>query len=205
MIYIVDLDGVLAEFNASFAQQLGHPEIPVDDPNWPELWDWPQQYVSDEKLENVWERIRSSVNFWENLPGFHWTHEALTLLKDEALIGNDVYFVTARLGLEVKRQTERWLHRNGFRNPTVIVSPEGEKGGVVHDLNADVVIDDRPEVLIRAKISGKPTIRLYMQVHPYNKEFAFNAHKRHGILPVESPVTAIRSEYARREIYKEAV
>lgn len=202
MKYVIDMDGVLAEFNVAFAKQLGHPDIPIADPKWPELWDWPQQYVSDEQLEQVWAQIHHSETFWESLPCFNWTRETLTLLDHEVNRGHEVYFVTARQGVDAKRQTERWLQKYGIELPTVVVVQKMEKGGIVQDLGADIMVDDKPELLVSAKAAGKESLRLYLQVHPYNKAFAFNAHKRYGILPVESPLTAIRSEYARREIYK---
>lgn len=206
MKYIMDMDGVLAEFNSAFAQQLGHAGIPVDDPKWPALWDWPQQYVSDQHLAATWQRVHESATFWESLPPYAWANEALLLLKEEEQRGNEVYFVTARQGNDAKGQTERWLTTQGFAHPTVLICTlHKEKLGIVTDLDADVIIDDRPEVLRQARLLAQQKLRLYLQVHPYNEAFAFIANKRYKILPVESPVTAIRSEYARREIYKEAV
>lgn len=202
MKYVIDMDGVLAEFNTSFAAQIGHPDIPVDDLTWPKLWDWPQQYVSDEQLANVWRQVHRSETFWESLPCFSWTQETLTLLAHEIGRGHEVYFVTARQGVDAKRQTERWLQKYGIELPTVVVVQKMEKGGIVQDLGADVMIDDKPELLVSAKAAGKESLRLYLQVHPYNKAFAFIANKRYNILPVESPLTVIRSEYVRREIYK---
>ena len=202
MKYMVDLDGVLAEFNRSFAAQLGVPTIPLDDKSWPTKWDWPEDYASPEQLAEVWNTVRASKHFWEDLPAFPWTGEALELLHAEALDGEEVYFVTSREGGDIKRQTERWLSKYGFPEATVLVSTQGDKAGIAHDLDADVMIDDRPEVLTKIREWGKDTLRIYLQVHPYNSTFAIRAAEDYRILPVESPVTAIRSEYARREIYQ---
>lgn len=204
MKYIIDLDGVLAEFNRPFAKMIDGRDV-LDYTSWPVKWDWPEEYTTTYKLALAWEKVRSSASFWETLPSFPWTREVLELLYHEEVMGHEVYFVTVRLGHDIKRQTERWLSNHGFKHPTVLVSTHGDKSGIVHDLDADVMIDDKPEFLLRAREKGKDRLRLYIQVHPYNKDFAMHDAIKLNILPIESPVTAVKSEYARRELYREAV
>lgn len=197
MKYVIDMDGVLADFNAAFARVLD-PEgtiIPVKKGTWPEMWNWPHQFFPREYVDEAWERVHDSPFFWRDLGEFMWTGNTLQLLgKKQRILGDEVYFVTARLGTRVKIQTELWLRERGFRNPTVIVVSKMRKWGVVNDLDADVVIDDKPKILTDIHTHATTSVRCYLQVHPYNMLFAGEHAERLGITPVSTPMKALQEE-----------
>ena len=196
MKYVIDLDGVLANFNTAFARLLD-PEgtiIPVQKGTWPEVWSWPQQYFPRDFIDEAWERVKDSPFFWRDLGEFRWTKPVLTLLgKKQRMLGDEVYFVTARPGTRVKAQTELWLRARGYRNPTVIVVTK-KKWGVVNDLAADVVVDDKPKILTDIHARHTTSVRCYLQVHPYNMLFAGEHAARLGITPVSTPMKALQEE-----------
>jgi len=197
MKYVIDMDGVLADFNAAFARVLD-PEgtiIPVKKGTWPEMWNWPHQFFPREYVDEAWERVHDSPFFWRDLGEFRWTGKTLHLLgKKQRMLGDEVYFVTARVGTRVKTQTELWLRARGYRNPTVIVVSTMKKWGVVNDLDADVVLDDKPKILTDIHTYATTSVRCYLQVHPYNMLFAGEHAERLGITPVSTPMKALQEE-----------
>ena len=195
MKYVIDVDGVLANFNSAFARLLD-PDgaiIPVQKGTWPEMWNWPHQYFPRDYIDEAWERVHASPFFWQALGEFSWTRKVLAQLTLRCADGEEVYFVTARPGTRVKYQTERWLRARGYQNPTVIVVPK-KKWGVVNDLDADVVVDDKPKILTDIHAHATTSVRCYLQVHPYNMLFAGEHAERLGITPVSTPMKALQEE-----------
>ena len=191
MKYVLDMDGVLADFNVAFARLLD-PEgtsIPVKKGTWPEMWNWPHQFFPREYVDEAWQRIEASPFFWRDLGEFPWTRKVLDHLSIRCADGDEVYFVTARPGTRVKLQTEFWLRQRGFRQPTVIVVPR-DKWGVVKDINADVVIDDKPKVLTDVR-RHTTNVQCYLQAHPYNMRFVEDHADKVGIIPVSTPPNAL--------------
>ena len=197
MKYVVDMDGVLADFNTAFAKVLD-PEgsiIPVTKGTWPEMWNWPHQYFPREYVDEAWDTVTQSPRFWRELGEFPWTSNTLHTLKKKQYFGDEIYFVTARPGNRVKLQTELWLRERGYRDPTVIVvreDPPNYKWGVIRDIGADVVIDDKPKILTDSIVYAKPEAQLFLQVHPYNILFAETHAERLGIIPVATPIRALK-------------
>ncbi len=61
---------------------------------------------------------------------------------------HDVYFVTARLGINPKQQTEEWLHKRGVDTPTVLIAADGRGGAkmklsISYGVGAQFSLDDR--------------------------------------------------------------
>lgn len=196
MKYVIDMDGVLADFNTAFARVLD-PEgtiIPVKKGTWPEVWNWPHQFFPREYIDEAWERVHDSPFFWRDLGEFSWTRKVLAQLTLRYAGGEEIYFVTARHGTRVKLQTELWLRARGYQNPTVIVVSKMKKWGVVNDLDADVVIDDKPKILTDIYANATTSIQCYLQVHPYNMLFAEEHAEHLGITPVSTPMKALQKE-----------
>ena len=78
-----------------------------------------------------------------------------------------------------------------FLNPTVIVVPRN-KWGIVRDVGADVIIDDKPKVLTDILMHTTVDVQCYLQVHPYNMLFAEDHTERLGIIPVATPIRALK-------------
>ncbi len=157
----VDIDGVLADFNAAFInlviQETGRdlfPPRPFDIP----LWNYPEHYGYDqEEIAKVWGVIEHSPIFWQTLPYYPDTYDSAKYLRQQMELGHDVYFVTSRPGLTAKVQTERWLRRLAL-SPTVLIS--SLKGLCAKALRFDAYIDDKWENAVDAARTGTATTLL---------------------------------------------
>lgn len=124
-----DMDGVLSDFHAGYHQlqrQLG--QEPADRENW-------NNFLND----RVWEHIDMSRNFWYNLPPLVSSEvfERIDRLQEHV----PIYFVTARPGLDVKRQTEDWLVKRKVTLPTVICT--SKKGYFARAVGVSHSIEDK--------------------------------------------------------------
>lgn len=177
-----DIDGVLADFIGSyqrlFVEESGGNLFGPSDHIDPPCWDWPQyRGYSDSVVGRVWARITADDTFWMNLNPMG---NVLTLgqMLYELERKHEVYFITNRAGLRVKRQTEIWLidhlrypARCQGVFPTVLVS--SAKGVMCKALNLDVYIDDNYENCADAKLTS-PTTRTYMLDRLYNRQTRVN-------------------------------
>ena len=173
MIIGVDVDGCLADFNTGFINccvtvtgRDAFPPRPFDIT----VWDYPQYYgYTDEEVLKVWQTIEADEEFWTNLQPYADTHDSLTYLKHRQVkhdSRDDIYFVTARVGVEAKAQTEWWLECHGFRNPTVLIS--GAKSMVARALKFDSYIDDNWENVVAVSEYSDQT-RTFLLVQPWNR------------------------------------
>jgi len=162
----IDLDGVIADFEAAyravedrlFGPAERDPEI--DDPSTrPEAGTPSPPAAAEPPLEpprsrnllrrhadRVWEAITATPDFWRSLAPIDAA--ALPLLDELAQKHLwDVFFITQRpptAGETVQRQTQRWLIEQGFALPSVI-SLSGPRGKVADALSLDYLIDDLPK------------------------------------------------------------
>jgi 5'(3')-deoxyribonucleotidase len=183
MIIGVDIDGVLADFNSSFIDLIvkvtgedKFPPRPFDIPT----WHYPQHFgYSEDVMEfhngPVWSAVRENPWFWFNLKPYPGTAEALLyLLTREYLLprahGDELYFVTARVGVHVKQQSERWLKKfmPTFTNwhPTVLIA--SNKAMVASALGFDVYIDDRWENCENVRVLTGA--RTFLMDRPWNAD-----------------------------------
>jgi len=144
----IDVDGVLANFNAAYidlcVQVTGKdlfPPRPFDTLT----WNYPKTYgYTQDDTTAVWNSIKSNPVFWETLAPYEDTEESLRLLGARSRSTDDVYYVTSRPGINAKRQTETWLRKNGLQDrPTVLICTP--KGLMARALDLDAYIDDRWE------------------------------------------------------------
>jgi 5'(3')-deoxyribonucleotidase len=141
LILGIDIDGVLADFNNGFAERLrsitGRDLLPEDVTS-PPTWNWPQHYgYTDPEVAATWEHCWKDDEFWRDLSALGRVDEFF----DDIIYGNDIYFITARIGVDVKRQTEDWLEMYGFQSPTVLIAYD--KGPLAKALKLTHFIDDR--------------------------------------------------------------
>lgn len=144
----IDIDGVLADFSSSFIQRMidvtgvdKFPSRPFDVP----VWNWWFHYgYTEDEVKSTWDSVKSDGTFWANLnpyPDAPQAVEELTKLWENL---DEIYFITNRVGIKSKLQTEAWLINFGTGLlPTVIVSPE--KGLCCRALKLDFYIDDNVE------------------------------------------------------------
>lgn len=142
-----DLDGVLADFAAAYeaiarrlqprpaASVLGLSESRSQDG------------AAPARLERrVWRAIQATEDFWTTLdpiePG------VIESICEQAVRHRwDTFFVTQRPGTAgdtVQRQTQRWLVKQGFPLPAVIVD-RGPRGRLAAALELDFLVDDAVE------------------------------------------------------------
>lgn len=181
----VDVDGVLADFNRAFItrviQVTGRNLFPAGYE--PTTWGYPTEvgYTLEEEAA-VWETITEDRCFWSSLTPYPETRAAVEYLHHRAYTHrDDVYFITARPGLDAKKQTEAWLraqfgHVSGFlSNPTVLITKH--KGLAARTLDLDVYIDDRYENAIDVgmvhtdpsiPLRGRPSTVSFLLDRPWN-------------------------------------
>ncbi len=144
----IDIDGCLANFNKGY-RDLFIKITGVDGfrgETDPPCWNYHQHYgYSDAEFTEVWKRIAESDTFWADLDPLPGAESFLRWLYWRQSTA-DVYFITQRLGQNVKHQTERWLTHVGFPHPTVLIAP-GSKGDIADGLKLTHVLDDKPENL----------------------------------------------------------
>lgn len=164
----IDVDGVLARFNEAYislivratGRDLFGPR-PVDI----RTWNYPEQqfgYSADE-ISAVWAAIKESPAFWADLDAYDGTCPQLTRLY---LAPHDCYFITSRVGLYCKGQTERWLAAKGFYQPTVLIT--GHKGLAARTLGLDAYVDDRWENALDVSTTKTHS---YLLTQPWNEGY----------------------------------
>ena len=145
----IDLCGVVAQFNLSFAQllqRIQRVDVDIFASDFPKVWSWPEHYGwSTDTINRAWAEVKASGFFWKMLFPYPSAHEDLKFLES-LKPKHEIYFITSRLGGTAKPETEEWLAARGITNPTVIIS--SKKGLVCKGLEADVIIDDSPDNLL---------------------------------------------------------
>lgn len=165
-----DVDGVLADFSTAYlnltvrtiGKDLFQPGDAEDAPCW--NWDLYRGYTKEEAGQ-VWDKIKSDPHFWRQLstlPGA----EILRMCIYDLQQRHEIYFITNRIGVQVKQQTEHWLEmRLGLDVPTVLIS--AEKGMCAAALKLDAYIDDNYMNILDVARSS-PTTRAYLLNRRYN-------------------------------------
>lgn len=144
-----DIDGVLANFTQAYQAltikcangvNLFHPNDDKDPP----CWNWPEyRGYSKETVSAVWSEIKTSHTFWSELPETK-DCSTLRLCILDMQRWHEVYFITSRVGKDVKWQTEQWLVLHlGIERPTVLIS--SEKGLCARALKLDCYLDDNAD------------------------------------------------------------
>jgi hypothetical protein len=195
LIIGVDIDGVLANFNAGYRRKLievtGRDLIPEEvcrgsrPGEEPPCWNYAPHYgYTREEDHATWESIKSDYQFWQSLqplPG--GTAMLRTLKAAEFERDAEIYFITSRPGRTAKEQTEWWLQTRGFSHATVMIA-RGEKGFFANGLGLTHFVDDKPENCESVKIA-RPGAHNYLLSCRYN-ESAHDRLKAQGIHVINS-------------------
>jgi hypothetical protein len=168
-----DMDGVLADLNQALVREAlrlfpdnqepkAAPRTPAADafpaaPGGDASETTPPSLALTTRQErDLWDAVRSTPNFWENLdetePGI-----VARLAATATERRWDVIFLTSRpssAGDPVQVQSQRWLQRLGFPLPALYVVSTS-RGRIAHALELDVVVDDRPENCLDVAIDSK--------------------------------------------------
>src|SRR5512138_3461350 len=127
-----DVDGVLADFDLGYRtlyRELYGGELLPRPTRWGQSGD-----------HHVWEEIKKRPYFWASLCPLATQAEFHIIQRLQGLSA-DVYFVTHRMGVDPKGQTEFWLRSQGIDTPTVIVS--GLKAEIARGIGATHCLDDK--------------------------------------------------------------
>lgn len=161
-----DLDGVLVDFSKTFTAMLKEefPNVPVLSQTEQSEWDF--------GIPGLWQKSKAwqegvlqSKDFWMGLPPL-MSEDERERLRHLAL-NEEVYFVTNRLGIDVKYQTEWWLRARGIYNPTVIISEN--KGEIARALDATFAIEDKAGNATYIAYHTKNRTKSYLIDRPYNQ------------------------------------
>jgi 5'(3')-deoxyribonucleotidase len=187
----VDIDGVLADFNSTYVERViaitGRDLFPPRPFAIP-CWDYAPIYgYTKEEEKLAWVSIIEDPTFWAKLSPYADTEDSIKFLVRLIAEGHDVYFVTARPGLNSKKQTEDWLRRMGMPSPTVLISHS--KGLCADALKLDAYIDDRWENAVDVVTRG---VKTFLLDRPWNS--VQDAAQR-GIVRVTSVVSAFGSVF----------
>lgn len=151
-----DMDGVLADFEAAYRQvELGlfgasastrHQRVPTPEAEVAleaRLAAQPRPAVSNTRRLRIWRTIENTPEFWTTLDPIDPT--VVPRLNDLAARHSwEIFFITQRpetVGETVQRQTQRWLVKQGFELPTVLVLKRS-RGKLAEALHLDYMVDD---------------------------------------------------------------
>jgi hypothetical protein len=174
-----DLDGVLVNFVAGYQRLIvevtGEDKFQPGDIDEPPVWYWPElRGYTKEQIGRVWGEIKESSRFWADLDPIEENVSTLRLVLPDLLRRHDIYYVTNRMGVDAKWQTEMWLQFHvGAALPTVLLTEQ--KGAIASALRLDVYIDDK---LANADdVADKsPSTRNYLLDRAYNRGLRATGH-----------------------------
>lgn len=179
MVLGIDVDGVLADFNTSFAEAVievtGTDLFPKDwreaikDKTFPTTWNWDLDAgYTKEQSRKTWEQgILTSSKFWKSLAPLPGAVDAIKQFNRMSNEGHEVYFLTHRNGKKAKQQTEEWLYDLGMNYPTVLLT--GNKLPVLDNLGVQFFIDDKLATVNEVYRAGVVK-HLYLFNSPWNNE-----------------------------------
>lgn len=191
MIIAYDIDGIYADFNEGYYHLMVGLTGKNLFPKWPFViptWNWPEHYgYTKEEVSNAWDRIAESDDFWLRLKPYDGVASYVKRAQAEAYeYGHEVYYITSRIGKQVKAQTELWLQQVcEVDAPTVLIS--SQKGECCHALKVDWYIDDKNENVADVIVkSPKTNVALFKQ--PWNSVSAIDL-----LLPQASDLTIVNN------------
>jgi hypothetical protein len=172
-IVLIDVDGVLAQFNERFlallntcngGTALGFPQGLAE----PNQWKWFEAAGFPKKVVNeAWDFAQRTPGFWGSLeayPGVVPFLRDLSQLRDDGRI--TPYFCTSRTCPGVAYATQWWLESHGFSRPNVIVVKTGMKDKIVAAVGATAMLDDYDE-----NFDGVPSeVTCYLYNRGWNQE-----------------------------------
>lgn len=183
----IDVDGVLAEFDGSFAalleEQTGRPCRILE----PDRWEWPHALgFSKPEEERAWQYISEHPNWWATLQSYEDSDVDFRAVERD---GHDIYFVTARRTPFARFYTANWL-RDVYTLYDAAVILSNDKGLICRALRIDAFLDDRPEHCIDVRLVS-PKTKSYLRKRSHNA-MAQKYVERDGVILTDSVETFIK-------------
>jgi hypothetical protein len=170
---LIDIDGVLADFNPAFLRLLnliegGEPKGFAGGGPTPTTWAWFEPAGFSKKTVNAaWEYVKAMPDWWYALRPYAGAIEFVCDLMEARDNGElNPYFVTSRPNQAVADATHRWLCSVGASRPNVIVvNGTGKKSHVAQATEATAILDDHGP-----NFHGLPApCRSYLFDRPWNQ------------------------------------
>lgn len=172
----IDIDGVLANFNAAYRMKLisvtGRDLIPEGEE--PPCWEYATHYgYTKDEDSRTWKDILADPWFWQFLAPLPGALSFLDWVDTESRYGPVSglivpYFITTRPGVDTKGQSERWL-RPHVENPAVLIARSSEdKGLLARGLGLTHFLDDKPENCHAVK-TAIPSCDVWLLTARYNE------------------------------------
>lgn len=165
-----DLDGVIFKFNDAYAslfKQFCGYTYPPETKEYPTSWYWEREHPKYDPSheQKIWQHINGPGNysFWRFLPAYDGANE---FLDNAQSTFNDIYFITARNGKDVKRATEHALETLGVTRPQVIIA--SDKVPHLIGVGATDFLDDRDKNFNDVLNWGKDGVQLIDKTMPRN-------------------------------------
>jgi hypothetical protein len=171
---LVDIDGVLADFNPNFLRLLntiegGEPKGFPGGLAEPNVWQWfaPAGF-SSKTIDAAWSYVKAMPNWWYSLRPYDGAIGFVCDLMEARDNGElNVYFVTSRPNQAVADATNQWLCSVGASRPNVIVvQGAGSKGLVAQAVGATAMLDDHGP-----NFEGTPDrCKCFLLARPWNED-----------------------------------
>ncbi len=156
-----DMDGVLADFSSAFREvdlslfgpsskvNAESPEVEAaneENDETPSAADGKTPGEIRRRRDAIWSAIHNTPDFWTTLKPLD--PKAVVRIHETMLRRSwEVFFITQRpatVGQTVQRQTQQWLHQQGFDMPSVLVI-SGSRGAAAGALRLTYHVDDSPQ------------------------------------------------------------
>ena len=156
-----DMDGVLADFSSAFREvdlslfgpssksNAESPEVEAaneENDETPSAADGKTPGQIRRRRDAIWSAIHNTPDFWTTLKPLD--PKAVVRIHETMLRRSwEVFFITQRpatVGQTVQRQTQQWLHQQGFDMPSVLVI-SGSRGAAAGALRLTYHVDDSPQ------------------------------------------------------------
>lgn len=151
-LVLLDIDGVLADFNRSYYRALTGQRLHEDDEGTDlfDRWYWPAKVAGKETVEPVWASLQADYDFWYGLTPYPHARDLAQSVAETAAAGDaTLVLLTSRPDTpQVRLATEHWLCDLGLvADEDYTLAMAEDKAAWLRDQEAPALwaLDDKPE------------------------------------------------------------
>jgi 5'(3')-deoxyribonucleotidase len=175
LVLTIDMDGVVSKFDHGFVKLINrvYPEKNLPEDFEPRDWGY-SDVLKPEEFGALWEELKDTKNFWQNLQQYPENTRPLAYFLDETKRDCNVYYVTSRMdtkGGTALVQTKNWLRaRSLFLDncSLIVVHAAKHKNAMLHGLASQFSIDDYLPTVVSAHTI--PNHEAWLMSRPWNEE-----------------------------------